>query len=59
MMVVGLSSKEKLLRTRGKTDNPETRFTEFPALSVDPGIGISRSALETDGWLVVLGLTAL
>ena len=23
---------------------PETRFTSFPALSVDPRIGISRSA---------------
>ena len=27
---------------------PETRFTEFPALSVDPRDGISWSALETD-----------
>ena len=27
---------------------PETRFTEFPALSVDPRVGISRSASETD-----------
>ena len=26
----------------------ETRFTEFPALSVDPRVGISRSAPETD-----------
>ena len=27
---------------------PETRFTEFPALSVYLRVGISRSALETD-----------
>ena len=27
---------------------PETRFTEFPELSVDPRVGISRSASETD-----------
>ena len=26
----------------------ETRFTEFPALSIDPRVGISQSALETD-----------
>ena len=49
----------------GKWIMPEMRFTEFPALSVDPRagftefpalfvnprIGISRSALETDDWL--------
>ena len=27
---------------------PETRFTEFPALSVDPRVGISLSASECD-----------
>ena len=27
---------------------PETRFTEFPALSVDPRVGISCSASETN-----------
>ena len=27
---------------------PEMRLTEFPALSVDPRVEISRSALETD-----------
>ena len=32
----------------GKRIMPETRFTEFPALSVDPRVGISRSASETD-----------
>ena len=32
----------------GKQKMPETRFTVFPALSVDPRIGISQSALETN-----------
>ena len=32
----------------GKRIMPETRFTVFPALSVDSRVGISRSALETD-----------
>ena len=32
----------------GKQIMPETRFTKFLALSVDPGVGISRSASETD-----------
>ena len=27
---------------------PETRFTEFPALSVYPRVGISLSSSETD-----------
>ena len=36
---------------------PETKFTEFPALSVDPKVGISRSASETDVWLFVLAMT--
>ena len=27
---------------------PETRFTEFPAFSVELKVGISFSALETD-----------
>ena len=31
----------------GKRIMPETRFTEFPALSVDPRVGISRYASET------------
>ena len=30
---------------------PETRVTEFPALYVDPRVGISRSTSETDVWL--------
>ena len=33
---------------------PEMRFTEFPALSIDPRVGISRSASETDDWLFFL-----
>ena len=32
----------------GKRVMPETRFTEFPALSVDPRVGFSRYASETD-----------
>ena len=31
----------------GKRIMPETRFTEFTAFSVDPRVGISRSASET------------
>ena len=37
---------------KGKWIMPETRFTEFPALSVDPRVWISRSASETDVWLL-------
>ena len=33
---------------KGERIMSETRFTEFPALSVDPRVGISRSASETD-----------
>ena len=32
----------------GKCIMPETRFTEFPALSVDQRVGVSRFASETD-----------
>ena len=32
----------------GKRIMPETRFTELPAVSVDPRIGIYQSASETD-----------
>ena len=35
----------------GKRKMPETRYTEFPALSVDPRVGVSRSVSETDDWL--------
>ena len=37
----------KKSQPEGKLIMPETRFTEFPALSVDPRVGISLSALET------------
>ena len=33
---------------------PETRFTEFKALSVDPRVGISQSELETDDYFSYL-----
>ena len=36
---------------------PETRYTESPALSVDPRVGISRSASETDVGLFSLPMT--
>ena len=39
------------LQPEGKRIVPETRFTVFPALSVDPRVGIYRSASETDGRL--------
>ena len=32
----------------GKRIMPETRFTEFLALSVDPRVWLSRSASKTD-----------
>ena len=38
----------------GKRIMPETRFTSFPALSVDPRVGISRFASETDDTLFFL-----
>ena len=41
----------------GKRIMPETRFTEFPALSVDPRVGISWSSSETDVWLFFLPIT--
>ena len=38
----------------GKIIMQEKRFTEFPASFVDPRVGISRFALETDVWLLFL-----
>ena len=35
-------------KPEGKLIILETRFTKFPALSIDPRVGISRSASETD-----------
>ena len=40
--------------SEGKRMMPETRFSEFPALSVDSRVGISLSASETDDWLFFL-----
>ena len=41
----------------GERIMPETRFTEFPALSVDPRVGISWSASATDVSLFFLPMT--
>ena len=41
----------------GKRIMPETRFTEFPALSVDPKVGISLSASEINELLFFLPMT--
>ena len=38
---------------------PETRFIEFPAFSVNPRVGISRSASEIDDWLFFLPIIKL
>ena len=38
----------------GKRIMLETSFTEFPTLFVDPRVGISRSASETDVWLFLI-----
>ena len=38
----------KKSQPKGKRIMPETRFIEFPALSVDPRDGIFRSVSETD-----------
>ena len=44
---------EKFL-PEGKQILPETRFTPFPALSVDPRVEISLSASETDFFLSII-----
>ena len=41
-------------QSEGERIMPETRFTEFSALSVHPRVGISRSALDTDDRLFFL-----
>ena len=46
-------------KSEGKRIMPETRFTEFPALSVDPRVGISRSASETDDYFAYLLLNKI
>ena len=45
---IGLHCRQRNTNPRVNGLMPETRFTEFPALSVDPRVGISRSASETD-----------
>ena len=42
----------------GKRIMPETRFTEFPAFSVDPKVEISWSASETDVQFLFLPMTS-
>ena len=44
-------------QSEGERIMPETRFTDFPALSVDPRVGSSRSASETDNRLFFLPMT--
>ena len=53
--IIGLRCRRR--NPEGKRIMPETRFTEFPVLSVDPRVEISRSASETDDWLFFLPLT--
>ena len=43
----------KKSQPEGKRIMSEMRFTEFPALSVDLRVGISRSASESDDSVVV------
>ena len=38
----------KKFQPEGKRIMPEKSLIEFPALSVDPKVGISRSALDVD-----------
>ena len=42
------SMKTEKSQPEGQRIMPETRFTEFPALSVDQRVGTSRSASKTD-----------
>ena len=35
-------------QSEGERIMPETRFTEYPAISGDPRVGMSRSASETN-----------
>ena len=46
--------KTKKSQPEGKQIMPETRLTKFPALSVDPRVGIFGSALETDDYFYSL-----
>ena len=40
--------KKEKSQPEGQRTMPETRFTEFSAVSVDPNVWISLSASETD-----------
>ena len=42
------SMQIEISQIEGKRIMTETRFTEFLAFSVDPSVGISQSAWETD-----------
>ena len=44
-------------QAEGKWIMPKTRFTGFPALSIDGRIGISRSASQIDVCLLFLPIT--
>ena len=44
-------------QSEGKRIMPETRFTEFLALSVDSKVGVTLSALETDVGLFFFPVT--
>ena len=46
--LLSVSDANRVIPTEGKRIMPGTRFTEFPALSVDPRDEISRSASETN-----------
>ena len=41
----------------GKQIMPKMRFTELPAVSIDPRVGISRSASEADVLFYFLPMT--
>ena len=46
---IGLRCRPRNPNPRVKWLMPEKRFIKFPALSVDPRVGTSRSASDTDG----------
>ena len=55
-ILTSVSDADREIPTRAERIMPETRFTEFPALSVDPRVGISRFALETDVFFLSMTL---
>ena len=48
--------KKEKSQPEGKRIMPETRFTEFPAVSVDPRVNISRSKPRFRHYPLILGL---